>query len=83
MPAMSVGGTIGDRENGGLIEFYEGRIGERDLALGRDVAGDAVRLRELHDERLPVARRFEVDVRRIHGDGLGDGLTAQRAENAQ
>jgi hypothetical protein len=76
--------TVGERIDVELVELHERGVGEAHLGLRGDVSRDAVGLRELHDERLPVACGFEVDVRRVHRDLLGErGFTAEGAEGTE
>ena len=78
-----LGGAVGDWQHDEFVEFRERGVGERHLRLRGHVAGDAVGLGELDDERLLVARRFEVDVRRVHGDRLGERFAAEGAEGGE
>ena len=51
-----------------LSSLASAGLAKRDLGLGGHVAGDAVGVGGLDDERLPVAGGLQVDVRRVDGD---------------
>ena len=75
-------GAVGGRGEDVAGEFGERGVGEGELGVGGDVAGEAVGERGLDDDRLPPASGCQVHVRRVDGDagerGLGQGGATAR-----
>jgi hypothetical protein len=62
-----LGRAVGGGVERVLVEAHQGGVGERHLSLGGDVAGQAVGVAGLDDERLAVAGGFQADVGRVDG----------------
>src|SRR5262249_15775019 len=68
---LHLGGPVGQRRQDVLVQLGQVGVGERDLGFGGDVAGKAVGVGRLDDERLPTAGGQQVHVGRVDGDAGG------------